>query len=42
MDYIGRNPIMESCPSVLIAYLGVLAALAADQRGAQAVQMSTS
>ena len=37
MAYIGQNPIMESCPPVLIAYLGVLKSLAADSRGAQAV-----
>lgn len=37
MDYIGRSPIMESCPAVLTAYLGVLTSLAADHRGAEAV-----
>ena len=37
MDYLGRSPIMESCPPVLIAYLGILTSLAADHRGAEAV-----
>lgn len=44
MDYVGRSQIMETCPSVLVAYLGVLTSLAATQQGAQAVhgQLSNS
>ena len=37
MDYVGRHPAMDSCPPVLIAYLGVLTPLAHDQQGAEAV-----
>ena len=37
MDYVGRHPAMDSCPPVLVAYLGVLTSLASDQQGAGAV-----
>ncbi|KAK9788145.1 hypothetical protein WJX73_001060 [Symbiochloris irregularis] len=37
MDYVGRHPAMDSCPPILVAYLGVLTSLAHDQQGAEAV-----
>ena len=37
LAYLGCHSILESCPPVLIAYLGVLRSLASDHKWAQAV-----